>query len=155
MQANEAKADPVPDGLAQILLTAMKLANRLSACDAFASHGLTVPEWLVLTAFPGDGAPTTLARLAVLTGLTATRVKVLMTNLESNGLVQATSAENGRPSRLFTVSDAGRVLAESIRTEISHMQESVSTPAQTAALVRASRLLGRFSRTLGQTRPAH
>lgn len=152
MQADDAKYDAGADGLAQILLSAMKLGNKLSTSETFAKHGLTISEWLLLSAFPGDGTPVTIGRLAVLTGLTPTRVKVLMVNLQTNGLVEGSSGDSGRSSKPFFMSANGRSLNNSIRKDISAFQESVSTPVQAAALLRASRVLGRASRTVAHGR---
>ena len=153
MLADEAKSDAASDGLAQALLATMKLANRLSVSETFAKHGVTVPEWLLLSVFPADGTPVTVRRLSALTGLTPTRVKVLVVNLESNGLIKGSTTESGRSTQPFAVSETGLSLDGRIRKILSEIQESMSTPTQTQALVRAGRVLNRFSKKFVQSAP--
>jgi len=146
MLADQAKSSAVPDGLAQSLLTTMKLANKLSVLEAFATHGITTSEWLLLSVFPADGTPMTVKRLAALTGLTPSRVKVLLVNLESNGLINGSLAESGRTTQPYSMSQTGLSVEGRVRATVSEFEQSLATPAQVQVLLRANRILFRLSK---------
>lgn len=146
MLADQATTDAASSGLGECLLTATKLANKLSVLEAFSGHGVTISEWLLLSAFPVDGTPVTVKRLAVLTGLTPPRVKVLLVNLQSGGLIKGALTPEGRTTQPYSLSQTGLSKERSVRATISRLEQSLATPGQVQALVKANRILNRLSK---------
>lgn len=146
MLADQATTDAAPSGLGECLLIAARLANKLSALEAFSGHGVTISEWLLLSAFPVDGTPVTVKRLAVLTGLTPPRVKVLLVNLQSGGLVKGALTPEGRTTQPYSLSQTGLSKERSVRAIVSRLEQSLVSSAQVQAVRRANRILNRLSK---------
>jgi len=114
-----------PEGHLGYLLRQASVALRAAMDRALADHGLTSPQFAVLTmivAYPGTSG----ADLARLTFLTPQTINVIVRNLERDGAIAKTAhATHGRILRLQATSK-GLALLKRCRTRVGALEAEMA-----------------------------
>jgi DNA-binding MarR family transcriptional regulator len=134
-------ADDRPD----LGVLAHRLTRAIAAAEApvLEAHGLTMWEYVVLSAL-GSGPAPTQAQLAVGTGRDQTRLIPLLEGLEARGLLTRTPDPDDRRRRVVSLEPAGRALLADVRGAIRALEERLLAdldPADRDPFVRALRRL--------------
>lgn len=146
--------DTSENALAELLVLALSLANKLSESDVFIRHDLTAWEWALLTEFPADGSEIIPRKVGALAGLSRQRVKVLVAKLESKGMVQPSVTAEAAKSKAYVIASAGASFKSDVEKTISDMQVAVLNPSQTRVLARSVRVVRRLLKATSKTKSA-
>ena len=142
-----ANREPSFTELEDFLLTFLRLASVLNESAIFSDHGIGSAEWAMLTEI--GGTPVRLTELSRRMRLSRQRVRILIKELQSKGLLHvAESTEGDRRSRTISATPRAAGVLQAINAKL----KSLDLPAKGKGLPRATKFTHSLLRTLRQTK---
>jgi MarR family transcriptional regulator, organic hydroperoxide resistance regulator len=119
----------VPDDRPDLGALAHQLTRRIVAAEepVLDEHGLTMWEYVVLTALATGPAPTQ-AQLAASTGRDQTRLIPILDELGTRGLLERSPDPGDRRRRVVALTGAGRSLLAQVRSAIRALEDRLLEP---------------------------
>lgn len=133
--------------LEDFLLTLLRLASVLNESAIFSDHGIGLAEWAMLTEI--GATPVRLAELSRRMRLSRQRVRILIKELQSKGLLHVAEVTEGdRRSRTIAATPHAAEVLQAITAKLN----ALDLPAKGKGLPRATKFSHSLLRTLRQTK---
>lgn len=145
-----ARGEPAEEveSIEDFVLSTIRIASLLSEVSIFARHDITAGGWAVLKAV-GRSAPVPLKDVAVHTGISRQRLRMLLKQLEAGGLITVSQPPEGdQRARLVTASPEAEPIMQAVSDDLRRIASAAGGEKWVKVMARSVRLSGRIAREL-------